>query len=257
MHSGANSRSAHDGLLKTVALWLVTPLTGGVLGIASMVVSTIAGTLDLSDASVDAAKTALGGQQPGQKMTPKQLLALRQAGDDFALKMRQAGFTHAENMAGIQVQADKVATDDRVSARNFAATEHDHTARNLAYMYTVALFGVIGLEFLLAAQQVRVDDSVMRALGTLWHPDRDGAGLEGVFLRVVFACRPAGCRHYPVRRVAGHDSVGAGPRYVAWAAGRCSNAAIARPLSRDAKQLVIDPCELPCVREETGRPEEC
>ncbi|WP_421376928.1 hypothetical protein ACOCG7_04110 [Paraburkholderia sp. DD10] len=133
-------------------------------GIAAMAASAIAGRLGLADGSVDAVKTALTGQQ----MTPEQLLALKQADDDFALKMRQAGFTHAENMAGIQVQADRVAADDRASARNFAAAEHDHTARNLAYMYTVALFAVIGLEFLLAARQVRLDDGVMRALDTLF-----------------------------------------------------------------------------------------
>jgi len=151
-------------VLKTVAPWLVTALTGGVPGIAAMAASAIAGKLGLADGSVDAVKAALTGQQ----MTPEQLLALRQADDDFALKMRQAGFTHAENMAGIQVQADRVAADDRASARNFAAAEHDHTARNLAYMYTVALFAVIGLEFLLAARQIRLDDGVMRALDTLF-----------------------------------------------------------------------------------------
>jgi len=151
-------------VLKTVAPWLVTALTGGVPGIAAMAASAIAGRLGLTDGSVDAVRSALTGQQ----MTPEQLLALRQADDDFALKMRQAGFTHAENMAGIQVQADRVAADDRASARNFAAAEHDHTARNLAYMYTVALFAVIGLEFLLAARQIRLDDGVMRALDTLF-----------------------------------------------------------------------------------------
>ncbi|SHL04190.1 hypothetical protein [Paraburkholderia terricola] len=151
-------------VLKTVAPWLVTALTGGVPGIAAMAASAIAGKLGLTDGSVDAVTSALTGQQ----MTPEQLLALRQADDDFALKMRQAGFTHAENMAGIQVQADRIAADDRASARNFAAAEHDHTARNLAYMYTVALFAVIGLEFLLAARQIRLDDGVMRALDTLF-----------------------------------------------------------------------------------------
>ncbi|ORC49906.1 hypothetical protein B2G74_18565 [Burkholderia sp. A27] len=151
-------------VLKTVAPWLVTALTGGVPGIAAMAASAIAGRLGLADGSVDAVRSALTGQQ----MTPEQLLALKQADDDFALKMRQAGFTHAENMAGIQVQADRVAADDRASARNFAAAEHDHTARNLAYMYTVALFAVIGLEFLLAARQIRLDDGVMRALDTLF-----------------------------------------------------------------------------------------
>jgi hypothetical protein len=151
-------------VLKTVAPWLVTALTGGVPGIAAMAASAIAGKLGMADGSVDAVQSALTGQQ----ITPEQLLVLKQADDDFALKMRQAGFSHAENMAGIQVQADRVAADDRASARNFAAVEHDHTARNLAYMYTAALFAVIGLEFLLAAQQIKVDDSVMRALDTLF-----------------------------------------------------------------------------------------
>jgi hypothetical protein len=151
-------------VLKTVAPWLVTALTGGVPGIAAMAASAIAGKLGLADCSVEAVQSALTGQQ----MTPEQLLALKQADDDFAMKMQQAGFTHAENMAGIQAQVDRIAAEDRASARNFATVEHDHTARNLAYMYTVALFAVIGLEFLLAAQQVEVDDSVMRALDTLF-----------------------------------------------------------------------------------------
>ena len=151
-------------LLKTVAPWLVTALTGGVPGIAAMAASTIAGKLGFDDGSVDAVKAAL----TGEPMTPEQLLTLKQTDDDFALKMQQAGFTHAENMAGIQVQADRVAADDRASARNLAVTEHDHTARNLAYMYTVALFAVIGLEFVLAAKQIKLDDGVMRALDTLF-----------------------------------------------------------------------------------------
>jgi len=151
-------------VLKTVAPWLVTALTGGVPGIAAMAASAIAGKLGLPDGSVEAVRSALTGQQ----MTPEQLLVLKQADDNFALKMQQAGFTHAENMAGIQVQADRVDANDRASARNLAALEHDRTARNLAYMYTAALFAVIGLEFLLAAQQVKVGDSVMRALDTLF-----------------------------------------------------------------------------------------
>ncbi|KVU64419.1 hypothetical protein WK72_20180 [Burkholderia ubonensis] len=150
-------------VLKTIAPWLVTALTGGVPGVAAMAASTIAEKLGISDGSVDAVKAALGGQP----MTPEQLLALKQADADFELKMRQAGFTHAENMAGIHVQADKVAADDRASARQYAAAEHDHTARNLAYMYTVALFVVIGLEFYLAIGEIKMPDVVKSTLDTL------------------------------------------------------------------------------------------
>jgi len=150
-------------ILKTVAPWLVTALTGGVPGIAAMAASTIADKLGFGDGSVDAVKAALAGQS----VTPEQLLALKQADADFELKMRQAGFAHAESMAGIQVQADKVAADDRASARQYAAAEHDHTARNLAYMYTLALFVVIGLEFYLAIGEIRMPDVVKSTLDTL------------------------------------------------------------------------------------------
>ncbi|HGL6718914.1 hypothetical protein NTJ56_13595 [Burkholderia contaminans] len=150
-------------ILKTVAPWLVTALTGGVPGIAAMAASTIADKLGLGDGSVDAVKAALAGQS----VTPEQLLALKQADTDFELKMRQAGFAHAESMAGIQVQADKVAADDRASARQYAVAEHDHTARNLAYLYTMALFVVIGLEFYLAIGEIRMSDVVKSTLDTL------------------------------------------------------------------------------------------
>lgn len=150
-------------ILKTVAPWLVTALTGGVPGIAAMAASTIADKLGFGDGSVDAVKAALAGES----VTPEQLLALKQADADFELKMRQAGFSHAESMAGIQVQADKVAADDRASARQYATAEHDHTARNLAYMYTVALFVVIGLEFYLAIGDIKMPDVVKSTLDTL------------------------------------------------------------------------------------------
>jgi hypothetical protein len=150
-------------ILKTVAPWLVTALTGGVPGIAAMAASTIADKLGFGDGSVDAVKAALAGQS----VTPEQLLALKQADADFELKMRQAGFAHSESMAGIQVQADKVAADDRASARQYAAAEHDHTARNLAYMYTLALFVVIGLEFYLAIGAIVMSDVVKSTLDTL------------------------------------------------------------------------------------------
>ncbi|HIH2651604.1 TPA: hypothetical protein ACYLK9_001079 [Burkholderia cenocepacia] len=150
-------------ILKTVAPWLVTALTGGVPGIAAMAASTIADKLGFGDGSVDAVKAVLAGQS----VTPEQLLALKQADADFELKMRQAGFAHSESMAGIQVQADKVAADDRASARQYAAAEHDHTARNLAYMYTLALFVVIGLEFYLAIGAIVMPDVVKSTLDTL------------------------------------------------------------------------------------------
>ncbi|WP_256258276.1 hypothetical protein [Burkholderia ubonensis] len=53
-------------------------------------------------------------------------------------------------------------------ARALASTlrPSDHTARNLAYMYT-ALFVVIGLEFYLAIGEIKMPDVVKSTLDTL------------------------------------------------------------------------------------------
>src|SRR5258708_37971190 len=119
-------------LLKTVAPWLITALTGGPIGLAGMAAKTIAEKIGISDATVDGVKAAL----TGSTMTPEQMLALKQADNDFSTQMQKLGFTHAENMAGIAVQRDTVSAGDRSSARQFASAESDHTARNLAYLYT-------------------------------------------------------------------------------------------------------------------------
>lgn len=60
-------------ILKTVAPWLVTALTGGVPGVAAMAASAIADRLGLGDGSVEAVTSALSGQS----VTPEQLLALK------------------------------------------------------------------------------------------------------------------------------------------------------------------------------------
>lgn len=133
-------RDSGSQVLNTLLGRLVAALTGGVPGIAAMAASTIVDKFGFGDGSVDAVKAAL----VGQSVTLEQLLALKQVDTDFELKMRQAGVAHAESMAGIRVQAEKVAADDRASTRQYAVAEHDHAARNLAYMWTMTLFIMIG-----------------------------------------------------------------------------------------------------------------
>ncbi|TCK36748.1 hypothetical protein B0G84_5761 [Paraburkholderia sp. BL8N3] len=162
-------------LLKTVAPWLITALTGGPIGLAGMAAKTIADKIGLSDATVDGVKAAL----TGNSMTPEQMLSLKQADNDFSMQMQKLGFTHAENMAGIQVQQDTIAAGDRSSARQFASVVADHTARNLAYLYTGALFAVIAAHLWIIVQRIPIEPVAMNIISTL----------EGVLIAMVLGSK--------------------------------------------------------------------
>ncbi|WP_162999471.1 hypothetical protein [Burkholderia sp. Nafp2/4-1b] len=60
-----------------------------------MAATTIAANLGLDDRSVEAMKAALSGEVLTLEQWP-----LKESDDDFEPKKRQAGFTHAQNMAG-------------------------------------------------------------------------------------------------------------------------------------------------------------
>jgi hypothetical protein len=114
-------------LVKTVAPWLGTAL-GGPLGGAA--VTAIAGALGLSDNTESAIKAALSGA------TPEQLLAVKQADNDFALKMQQIGYDHVDKIA----EFDFKNVD---SARSREVQVRDNTNRNLAYFYTIGYFSLL------------------------------------------------------------------------------------------------------------------
>jgi hypothetical protein len=161
--------------LKTVAPWLITALTGGPIGLAGMAAKTIADKIGLSDATIEGVKTAL----TGNTMTPEQMLSLKAADNDFSLQMQKLGFTHAENMAGIEVQRDTVSAGDRAGARLMATAESDHTARNLAYLYTLALFAVIGAHLWIIVQRIPIEPVAMNIISTL----------EGVLIAMVLGSK--------------------------------------------------------------------
>ena len=88
-------------LISTVAPWIGTAL-GGPLG--GMAVEAAATALGLSTKTVDSVKQALAG------VTPEQMLALKQADQNFALQMQALGFKNVADM-------EAIAAGDRDSAR--------------------------------------------------------------------------------------------------------------------------------------------
>lgn len=116
-----------SSIINTVAPWIGTAL-GGPLG--GMAVTAAANALGLSDKTEAAIKTAIAGA------TPEQMLALKQADNDFASKMQALGFDSMEKMAGLE-------NADRDSARNREIQVKDITPKILAYLVTAGFFGML------------------------------------------------------------------------------------------------------------------
>lgn len=89
-------------LVSTVAPWIGTAL-GGPLG--GMAVEAAANALGLSDKTADSVKQALSG------VTPEQMLALKNADQEFALQMQAIGFKNVADM-------ETIAAGDRADARH-------------------------------------------------------------------------------------------------------------------------------------------
>ena len=129
-------------IVGAVAPWIGTALTGPLGGLA---VSAVADALDLTDKTEDAIKQAIAGA------TPEQMLAIKQADQQFAARMQELGFANQQALA-------KIAADDRASARAREISTGDKTPRNLAYLLVggaiviggFLLFGKLTLDSTLA-----------------------------------------------------------------------------------------------------------
>lgn len=117
-------------IIGTAAPWLATALGGPLAGQA---VSAIAGAMGLKpDSKIEDIQKAL---QAGQ-LTGDQMVALKQAEQQFQLAMQQAGFADTEHLASIAEQ-------DRDSARQREIAVKDWTPRVLAYLIVASFIGVV------------------------------------------------------------------------------------------------------------------
>lgn len=114
-------------IIKTVAPWIGTAL-GGPLG--GMAVEAAAGALGLSDKTAEAVKAAISGA------TPEQMLALKQADQQFSVQMQQLGFSHVEKLAALTV-------DDRKDARAMQIAQRSVVPATLSLLVTLGYFGVL------------------------------------------------------------------------------------------------------------------
>lgn len=114
-------------VLKTVAPWIGTALGGPLGGIAVEAIANVFGLSDKTEASL---KNAISGA------TPEQLLALKQADQDFAIQMRQLGINEIKDL-------ESLAAADRDSARKREISVGDWTPRILAYIIITGFLGAL------------------------------------------------------------------------------------------------------------------
>lgn len=129
-------------VVSAVAPWIGTAL-GGPLG--GMAVAAVADALGLSEKTEAAIQQAISGA------TPEQMLAIKQADQQFAARMQELGFANQQALA-------KISADDRANARAREMATGDKTPRNLAYLLVggaiviggFLLFGKLTLDSTLA-----------------------------------------------------------------------------------------------------------
>jgi len=109
-------------VISSVAPWIGTAL-GGPLG--GMAVSAAADALGLSDKTEAAIKQAMGG------VSQADLLALKQADQQFALRMQEIGYQNTQAL-------ERIAFEDRDSARNREMATGDRTPQVLVFCLLLA-----------------------------------------------------------------------------------------------------------------------
>ena len=135
--------------IKAVAPWIGTAMAGPLGGMA---LSAAANALGIPDASVDAVKKAISGA------TPEQMLALKNADQEFSLKMQELGFKNALDM-------DALVAGDRKDARAMQVATQSKMPAVITCMVTLGFFGVLAA--LLVMPEIKANEIVLVMVGQL------------------------------------------------------------------------------------------
>jgi len=140
-----------DGLLnlvRTVAPSIASAVGGPLAGMATRAISeALLGKPDGTEQEL---------AEAAAKATPDQLLALKQAEQDFAVKMRE-----------LDIDLERIANADRDSARNREVAAKDWTPRVLAGLVTGGYFGVLFYMLINGLPTHGGSEAMLVMLGTL------------------------------------------------------------------------------------------
>lgn len=145
------------GLVKSIAPTIGTALGGPLGGMAGVALTKALGLGDGAAKDDAALATAV------QAASPDQLLALKQADQEFALQMQKLGF---ENLEALEA----IAAGDRANAREREIKTQDWTPKALGLAITLGFFGL--LYFLLRHEPPSGSRDILNimlgSLGSAW-----------------------------------------------------------------------------------------
>lgn len=135
-------------LVRTVAPSIASAVGGPLAGMATKAISeALLGKPDGTEAEL---------LQAVERATPEQLLALKKAENDFAVQMRE-----------LDIDLERIANDDRNSARNREVKTKDWTPRILAALITLGYFGALFYMLSNGLPQHGGSEAMLVMLGTL------------------------------------------------------------------------------------------
>jgi hypothetical protein len=140
-------------IIKTALPWIGAAATGNVPGLISLAANAVSGALGV-DVKPDAQSivSAVSGA------TPEQMIMLKQADNDFAVKMRQLGMQEATDLA-------KIEADNTKDARDMQKTTRSWIPGALAIGITLGFFGILGA--MLAGVETKENTALLILLGSL------------------------------------------------------------------------------------------
>lgn len=139
-----------QSIVKSVAPMIGTAL-GGPLG--GMAVQAIGSALGLSQATTDSVKQAVMG------MTPEQSIAMQQADIQFKEYMAKLGYDNVQAL-------EKIAADDRASARSMQVATRSIVPGLLAMVVTIGFFGIL-LAMMYGSTNTAANQPLLVMLGSL------------------------------------------------------------------------------------------
>ena len=135
-------------LVRTVAPTIASAVGGPLAGMATRAISeALLGKPDGSEQEL---------AEAAAKATPEQLLALKQAENEFAVKMRE-----------LDIDLERIANEDRNSARHREIQTKDWTPRVLAGLITSGYFGALFYMLVNGLPQHGGSEAMLVMLGTL------------------------------------------------------------------------------------------
>lgn len=146
-------------VIKGVAPMLATALLGPLGGLAARTIAEAvlpAGAQPAADAPIESVKDSIVNAITNGTAN---MLALKKAEQDFTVKMAEMGYRNVEAL-------EKIAADDRASARHLQEVTRSKMPAVLAVLVTLGFFGVLGY-LLVAGKPPQGGDALLVMLGSL------------------------------------------------------------------------------------------